>query len=171
MYFVGLEPFKFCFRTGTTTCYWTGGYLFSSFIIPRFRKSRVQNPKGRKAGIIHNNIAPADMKFPAANSKIPKPPSKTLKEKAQQHQRFFTVSLRVFFFLRCEFCSSVRIEHFCCYICFVAGGFFKQEKAQEQEESLHHHHEVCNVVPVFWFFVFFFLFFFLLWFGLLVLTL
>ncbi len=121
-------------------------------------KTRVQDPKGRKAGSSHNNIAPADISFPAANSRIPKPPSKTLKKKAQQQQRFFTVSLRVFFFLRCEFCSSVRIEHFCCYICFVAGGFFKQEEAQEQEESLHHHHEVCHVVPVFWFFVFFFFF-------------
>lgn len=112
MYFVGLEPFKLIFRTGTTTYMCTGGYVFSSFIIPRFQKSRVQNPKGRKAGSIHNKIEPADISFPAANSRIPKPPSKTLKNKAQQQQRLFTVSLRVCFFLALRVCSSVAHQAF-----------------------------------------------------------
>ncbi len=80
-------------------------------------------------------------------------PSKTLTDKAQQQQRFSTVSLRVFFFLALRVCI---IKHFCCYICIVAGLLFKQEEAQEQEEGLHHHHEVCHVIPVFCFFVFFF---------------
>lgn len=97
-------------------------------------------------------------------------PSKTLTDKAQQQQRFSTVSVRVFFFSRCEFASSS----------IFAATFASLQEHSSSKRKQKNKKKACIITMryamLFQFsgslcFFFFLVFVFLLWFGLLVLTL